>query len=89
MAGKYKSNIPKASPVKKGRLKFQHNLDKIIGLTLYDAYKAGKFDPRSLERFSANLGVDLGGNYSASIGYNEYMKDLRQDLKLTISRKLK
>ena len=76
----------KAEPSKRGDVKFQHNLYDIIGLTLYEGLKAGKLDPRSLERFSANLGVDLGGNYSASIGYNEYMKDLRQDLKLTISK---
>jgi|TARA_Y100000310_G_C20305737_1_gene633869 hypothetical protein len=70
-----------------GDVKFLHNLYDIIGLTLYEGFKHGKLDPRSLERFSTILGVDLGGNYGASIGHNEYMGNVKQKFKATISKK--
>ena len=82
-----KSDTTKTAPVKRGDVKLKHNLYDIIGMTLIEGIKTGRLDDRKLEQFSANLGMDLGGDYSANIGYNEYIGDLRQDLKLTISKK--
>ena len=40
-----------------------------------------------MKNFQADLGMDLGSGYSANLGYNQYIGDLRQDLKLTLSKK--
>ena len=42
---------------------------------------------RHLKEFQANINLDLGKGYDANLGYNEYIGDLRQDLKLTLSKK--
>jgi len=36
---------------------------------------------------TANIGVDLGKGYGLDVGYNQYIGDRRQDLKLNISKK--
>ena len=80
-------NTAKASPAKKGDVELTHNLWNTLGKVLYEGYNAGRLDPRKLENLSANLGIDLGSDYGLDVGYNQYMGDLRQDLKLTISKK--
>ena len=82
-----RTSSPKSSPTKKGDVSLTHNLWTTLGQTLFEGLNTGRLDPRKLQNFSANLGIDLGGDYSASLGYNEYMGDLRQDLKLTVSKK--
>ena len=82
-----KPDSTKAKPSKKGDISFSHNLYNILGMTLLEGVKSGRLDEEKLRSFSANLGVDLGSGYSAGVGYNKYMGDLRQDLKLTISKK--
>ena len=47
----------------------------------------GKFSSGSLRDFKADIDLDLGEGYSANLGYNQYIGDLRQDLKLTLSKK--
>ena len=82
-----RTNTPKASPTKKGDVNLTHNLWNTLGQTLYEGINTGRLDPRKLKNFSANLGIDLGSDYGLDVGYNQYMGDLRQDLKLTISKK--
>ena len=78
----------KAAPIKKGDIKLTHNLYDVLGKTLLEGVRTGRLDPRKVENsLTANIGLDLGGGYGANLGYNQYMGDLRQDLKLTISKK--
>jgi hypothetical protein len=77
----------KATPVKKGDIKLQHNLLDIVGETLLEGVKKGRLNPKYLREFQADINLDLGKGYSANLGYNQYIGDLRQDLKLTLSKK--
>ena len=82
-------------PIKKGTLssekgdtlKITHNLYDILGKTLYEGVQRGRLNPKALQSFTANVGIDLGNQYGLDIGYNQYIGDLRQDLKLTLSKK--
>ena len=77
----------KVAPAKKGDVKLTHNLYDVLGKTLYEGIRSGRLDPRKLENISANIGMDLGSGYGADLGYNQYIGDRRQDLKLTLSKK--
>ena len=77
----------KVTPTKKGDVKLTHNLYDVLGKTLYEGIRSGRLDPRKLENISANIGMDLGSGYGADLGYNQYIGDRRQDLKLTLSKK--
>ena len=82
-----KADTTKAAPVKKGDIKLQHNLLDIVGETLLAGIQQGRLDPKAMKNFQADLGMDLGSGYGANLGYNQYIGDLRQDLKLTLSKK--
>ena len=82
-----KRDTVKTAPTKKGAVKFQHNLLDMVGETLIEGIQSGRLNPKILEKFTGNVGMDLGGGYGANLGYNEYIGDLRQDLKLTLSKK--
>ena len=77
----------KVTPTKKGDVKLTHNLYDVLGKTLYEGIRSGRLDPRKLENISANIGMDLGSGYGADLGYNQYMGDRKQDLKLTIKKR--
>ena len=77
----------KVAPAKKGDVRLRHNLLDIVGETLFEGLQKGRLNPKFLEKFQANVDVDLGSDYGLDVGYNQYMGDLRQDLKLTISKK--
>ena len=72
---------------KKGDVKLTHNLYDILGNTLLSGMQSGRLDPNRLENLSANLGIDLGKGYGIDLGYNQYMGDIKQDLKINITRK--
>jgi len=72
---------------KKKDIKFSHNLYDILGQTLLAGVQSGRLDPNKLDKLTANLGVDLGGGYGVDLGYNEWMGDIKQDLKLNITKK--
>ena len=76
-----------AEKIKKGNIELTHNLYNILGKTLLDGVQSGRLDPNKLENLSANLGVDLGKGYGVDLGYNQYMGDRKQDLKISITRK--
>ena len=76
-------------PKKREDIKLQHNLLDIVGETLLTGIQQGRLNPKAMQNFQADLGMDLGDGYSANLGYNQYMGDLRQDLKFTLSKKLK
>ena len=82
-----KTDTTKTAPTKRGDIKLNHNLWETIGLALVERAKTGSFDDSNLQQFSANLGIDLGGGYGMDIGYNQYMKDIRQDLKIGVNYK--
>ena len=77
----------KVAPAKKGDVKLTHNLYDVLGNTLYEGIRSGRLDPRKLENISANIGMDLGSGYGADLGYNQYIGDRKQDLKLTLTKK--
>ena len=77
----------KVTPTKKGDVKLTHNLYDVLGMTLYEGIRSGRLDPRKLENISANIGMDLGSGYGADLGYNQYIGDRKQDLKLTLTKK--
>ena len=72
---------------KKGDVKLTHNLYDVLGNTLLSGIQSGRLDPSKLENLSANLGIDLGKGYGIDLGYNQYMGDIKQDLKINITRK--
>ena len=74
-------------PKKKKDIKLQHNLLDIVGETLLTGIQQGRLDPKAMKNFQADLGMDLGKDYNVNLGYNKYIGDLRQDLKLTLSKK--
>ena len=74
-----------AEKIKKGNIELTHNLYNILGKTLLDGVQSGRLDPSKLENLSANLGVDLGKGYGVDLGYNQYMGDRKQDLKISIT----
>ena len=76
-----------AEKIKKGNIELTHNLYNILGKTLLDGVQSGRLDPNKLENLSANLGVDLGKGYGMDVGYNQYMGDIKQDLKISITKK--
>ena len=82
-----KPDTTKATPIKKGEITLKHNLLDIVGETLLEGVKKGRLNPKYLKEFQANINLDLGKGYDANLGYNEYIGDLRQDLKLTLSKK--
>ena len=73
-----------AEKTKKRGVKLTHNLYNILGKTLFSGMQSGRLDPTKLENLSANLGIDLGKGYGVNLGYNEYIGDRRQDLKIGI-----
>ena len=82
-----RKDTTRATPTKKGDIKLQHNLLDIVGETLLAGIQQGRLDPKAMKNFQADIGQDLGGGYDANLGYNKYIGDLRQDLKLTFSKK--
>ena len=75
----------KAAPIKKGDVNLTHNLYNVLGKTLLEGIRTGRLDPKKVEsNLTANIGLDLGKGYGADLGYNKYMGDRKQDLKLTI-----
>ena len=74
------------APEKRDTLKFTHNLYETLGKTLYEGIQSGRLNPKALQSFTANVGIDLGNQYGLDIGYNQYIGDLRQDLKLKLTK---
>ena len=72
---------------KKKNIKFSHNLYDILGQTLLTGVQSGRLDPNKLDKLTANLGIDLGGGYGVDLGYNQYIGDIKQDLKINITKK--
>ena len=87
MSGWSKQDTTKATPSKRGDIKFGHNLLDIVGETLLAGIQTGRLNPKAMKNFQADLGMDLGKDYNVNLGYNKYIGDLRQDLKLTLSKK--
>ena len=82
-----KQDTTKATPSKRGDFKIGHNLLDILGETLVTGIETGRLNPNIMKNFQADIGVDLGKDYNVNLGYNKYIGDLRQDLKLTFSKK--
>jgi hypothetical protein len=76
-----------AGKKKKRDVKLTHNLYDVLGNTLLSGIQSGRLDPNKLESLSANLGINLGKGYGVDLGYNQYMGDRKQDLKINITKK--
>ena len=92
MADKDKGSIQDTLATSTSRFSVSHNLYDILGQTLLDGVKSGRLNPKRAEDLlrnmgTANIGVDLGKGYGLDVGYNQYIGDRRQDLKLNISKK--
>ena len=74
-------------PKKEKTIKLEHNLLDIVGETLLDGIQQGRLNPKDMKNFKADLDIDLGSGYGANLGYNQYIGNLRQDLKFTLSKK--
>ena len=72
---------------KEGDIKLTHNLYDVLGNTLLSGVQSGRLDPSKLQNLSANLGIDLGKGYGIDLGYNQYIGDRKQDLKINITKK--
>jgi|TARA_R110000824_G_scaffold65983_3_gene171457 hypothetical protein len=73
---------------KKNNITFNHNLYNVLGQTLLDGVQSGRLDPNKIGSLAtANLGIDLGKGYGVDLGYNEYIGDRKQDLKINITKK--
>ena len=73
---------------KKENVKLTHNLYDVLGQTLLDGVQSGRLDPNKIASLAtANLGIDLGGGYGVDLGYNKWMGDIKQDLKINITKK--
>ena len=78
----------KVKPIKKAPVKLTHNLYDALGQTLLEGITGGRLDPNKIAAFAtANLGIDLGKGYGLDLGYNQYIGDRKQDLKINISKK--
>ena len=82
-----KRDTTKAEPVKKGDIRFQHNLLDIVGETLMQGIQEGKFSSKPFEKFQADIDYELTDKWSLNLGYNQDMAGIRQALKWTVSRK--
>ena len=82
-----KRKTAKADSLKKGDIRFHHNLLDVVGETLIQGVTKGKLTTDPFEDFKADIDLDLGKGYSANLGYNQNMAGVRQDLKLTLSKK--
>ena len=72
---------------KRGDVKLTHNLYDVLGNTLLSGVQSGRLDPNKLGNLTANLGIDLGKGYGMDLGYNQYIGDRKQDLKINITKK--
>tara|TARA_Y100001951_G_C11176849_1_gene203606 strand:+ start:402 stop:662 length:261 start_codon:yes stop_codon:yes gene_type:complete len=68
------------APKKRDTLKFTHNLYETLGKTLYEGIQSGRLNPKALQSFSANIGIDLGRNYGLNINYSGRKQDLKVKL---------
>ena len=68
------------APEKRDTLKFTHNLYETLGKTLYEGIQSGRLNPKALQSFSANIGIDLGRNYGLNINYSGRKQDLKVKL---------
>ena len=69
-----KSDTTKATPYKKGDVKFEHNIYGLVGSNLFKAFEEGKLTRKQLDnmlkQISLEAKVDLGKGYGVGLGYN-------------------
>ena len=79
MPGWSKEDTTKATPSKRGDVKFEHNLYNLIGSNLFRSFKEGKLTQRQLDdmlnQISLEAQVDLGKGYGVDLGYNVPSRD--------------
>ena len=79
MPGWSKQDTTKATPYKRGDVKFEHNLYNLIGSNLFRSFKEGKLTQRQLDdmlqQISLEAQVDLGKGYGVDVGYNVPSRD--------------
>ena len=81
MAGWSKKDATKATPYKRGDVKFEHNIYGLVGSNLLKAFDDGKLTRKQLDdmlkQISLEAKVDLGKGYGVGIGYNVPSGDIR------------
>ena len=81
MPGWSKRDTTKATPYKRGDVKFEHNIYGLVGSNLLKAFEKGKLTRKQLDamlkQISIEAKVDLGKGYGVGIGYNVPSGDIR------------
>ena len=83
-----KEDIGKFPSIKKEDMKLKHNLLDIVGETLFEGLQKGRLNPKFLEKFQADVDLDLGEGWSANLGYNQSLGPLQQDVRLALKYKI-
>ena len=87
MPGWSKPDTTKATPSKRGDVKFQHNLYNLIGVNLFRSFEEGEITREQLDdmlnRFSMEANVDLGKGYGVNLGYNPSGERWQSKIKIT------
>ena len=90
MPGWSKEDTTKATPSKRGDVKFEHNLYNLIGSNLFRAFKEGKLTQKQLDnmlnQISLEAQVDLGKGYGVGLGYNVPSRDRRDEYRIKFTK---
>ena len=82
-----KSDTTKATPYKKGDVKFEHNIYGLVGSNLLKAFEAGKLTRKQLDdmlkQISIEAKVDLGKGYGVNLGYDPSGERWQSRIKIT------
>ena len=90
MAGWSKQDTTKATPYKRGDIKFEHNLYNLIGSNLFRSFKEGRLTQSQLDdmlkQISLEAQVDLGKGYGVDVGYNVPSRDRGSQHRIKITK---
>tara|TARA_Y100000310_G_C20466736_1_gene708016 strand:- start:135 stop:416 length:282 start_codon:yes stop_codon:yes gene_type:complete len=90
MPGWSKRDTTKAVPYKKGDVKIKHNLYDLVGANLLRAFQDGKITKAqlndALKQISLEAKVDLGKGYGVGVGYNVPSANMRDNVRVKITK---
>ena len=93
MPGWSKQDTTKATPSKRGDIKFEHNLYNLIGSNLFRSFKEGRLTRRQLDdmlkQISLETNIDLGKGYGVGLGYNVQSRRGSDDFRIKFTKDLK
>ena len=85
-----KPDTTKATPYKKGDVKFEHNIYGLVGSNLLKAFEKGKLTRKQLDdmlkQISLEAKVVLGKGYGVNLGYNVPSRDIGSQHRIKITK---